>query len=164
MSYEQKFNDDCYYPYKGRAMNIGKMADAEIKKLQATPCSWCNDTSQRIDSIEYQLEVELEAKKRHLERNEGYFSVICEALEIDHKSKLSDMLIAIGIKDKAISDLHKMLFSNYYMNLCECGEPDCQYCENEQDVAQLLSEVGEKFELAVIGQNELTTTDKEKQQ
>jgi len=32
---------------------------------------------------------------RHLERDEGYFSVICEALEIDHSSKLTEILVAI---------------------------------------------------------------------
>ena len=73
------------------------------------PCEWCKSTSEQIDSIEYQLEVELLAKKRHLERNEGYFSVICEALEIDHKSKLSDILIAIEAKDKVIVKLKSVL-------------------------------------------------------
>ena len=54
-----------------------------------------------------ELKKELEAKKRHLERNEGYFSCICEALEIDHKSKHTDMLVAIEAKNKVIAEWKK---------------------------------------------------------
>jgi len=33
--------------------------------------------------------------EKQLQRNESYFSCICEALDIDHKSSLTEMLIAI---------------------------------------------------------------------
>jgi len=37
-------------------LNLGEEADKEIKKLQATPCEWCDKTSEQIDSLEFELE------------------------------------------------------------------------------------------------------------
>jgi hypothetical protein len=33
--------------------------------------------------------------ERQLQKNEGYFGAICEALDIDHKSSLIEILVAI---------------------------------------------------------------------
>jgi len=41
-------------------------------------------------------EDEIKKLKRQVEKDDGYFNVICEALNIDHKSRLSDILVAIA--------------------------------------------------------------------
>ena len=33
-----------------------KRINEMLTKLRGDPCEWCNDTSQRIDSLEYELE------------------------------------------------------------------------------------------------------------
>jgi hypothetical protein len=34
--------------------------------------------------------------EKQLQRNKSYFSCICESLDIDHKSSLTEILVAIG--------------------------------------------------------------------
>ena len=36
-----------------------KRLNEMLKKLRGNPCEWCNDTSQRIDSLEHELEAEV---------------------------------------------------------------------------------------------------------
>ena len=96
------------------------------------PCEWCKSTSDQIDSLEYQLEAKDKENLRLL-RNRDRQVEILEA------------------KDKVIAELHNVLHQNYKLNRCQCGCPDCLYCDNSQDVGELLQRVAEKCNLLTKG-------------
>ena len=47
---------------------------------------------------------EINTLLRQLNKDNGYFSVICEGLDIDHNSSLTEILVAIDLKDKEIAE------------------------------------------------------------
>lgn len=101
-----------------------------LKQLRSNPCEWCSETSDKIDSLEFQMggkEEEIADLKQELTK-----SKTC----LDNTMKIENSLheqLADSVPKSAAKKMLEILD-------CRCGDRDCTPCQQTEWADELLKD------------------------